>query len=278
MEAIGPTVMLAAGFVVVASLPAGFLSSHLRRTRRLSRNPKWPFAAAFVLALIITAVVRPHFLENYRVWYVDRFGDKLMARFESQQPIYRVLREHEPGVYAKVRVNVLEGLKRNASGDELTIAARGPLEAYMQDVMLQVPDRELVEMMGLSSDLTAVLVTANPQLCVDMILGRPYGNISQYMSSELKARELAVTEALVTAPKAPDRAKLPPEQMSNLLIQIIQARSETSGIPVSEFAAVGDGTLAADRACLVAREFLQAILDLPAEQAAPLLRALNDVQ
>lgn len=278
MYAIGPTVMLAAAIAAVASLPAYLLARHLRKTKSLSRTPKWPFAAAFVLAVAITAAVRPYYLERYRVWYVDMFGDKLMARFESQQPVYRIIREHEPGLYVKVQANVLDSLKRNASSDELAVAARRPLEAYVQDVMLQVPDKELVQMMELSSDLTAILATANPELCVDMILGRPYGNISQYMPRELAERELAVTEAFVTASKAPDRAKLPPEEMANVLIQVIQARSEATGIPFSEFAAVGDGTLPPARACSVAREFLLAVLALPAEQAAPLLRALNDVQ
>lgn len=278
MNAIGPTVMLAAGIAVVASVPALFVASQLKKSRNLPRMPVWPFALTLVLSLVVTAAIRPYWLDRYRIWYVDTFAEKLMAKLENQQPVYGVVRKHDPALYAEIRVVVLDGLKRDVSSEELTILARKPIETYVDKFMFQVPDQEFLQFMILSADLMADLSTANPTLCADMIMGKPYGDIFQYMSKELTDREVAATEALITAPKSADRAKLPPDEVTNLVLQLMNERSAATGIPMSDFLEMGDGTIPPARACTAATEFIQAAVKLPPEQAAPLLRTLNDMK
>lgn len=277
MNAIGPTVMLAVGIAAVACVPALLIASQLKKSRNLARMPIWPFALTLALSLVVTAAIRPYALDRYRIWYVDTFAEKLMAKFENQQPVYGVVRKHDPALYAEVRAAVLDGLKRSVSSEELTVLARKPIETYLDKFMFQVPDQEFLQFMTASADLTAALSIANPALCVDMIMGKPYGDISQYMSQELADREVAATEALIAAPKSADRAKLPPDEATNLVLQLMNERSAATGIPMSDFLAMGDGTIPPARACAAAAEFLRAAVELPPEQAGPLLRTLNDM-
>ena len=277
MTAIGPTVMLAVAIAATACVPALFIASQLKKSRTLSRMPIWPFVLTLALSLVVTAAVRPYALDRYRIWYVDTFAEKLMAKAESQQPVYGVVRKHDPALYAEIRAAVLDGLKRGASSDELTVLARKPIDTYVDKFMFQVPDREFLQFMTLSADLTATLSTANPALCVDMIMGKPYADISQYMSKELADREVTATEALIAAPKSADRVKLPPDEVTNLVLQLMNERSAATGIPMSDFLAMGDGTIPPARACAAAADFIRAAVELPPEQAAPLLRTLNDL-
>jgi hypothetical protein len=110
-----------------------------------------------------------------------------------------------------------------------------------------------------------------------MIMGRPIGDVTRYMSAALQQQEAALLGALIVAAKTSDRMRLSMDEMPNLLAQVVAERSTVTGIPTADFAATGDGTLAPPRACAVATEFLKGILALPPEQAAALFRSLSEM-
>lgn len=278
MYAIVPTATVAAAIAAAAVLPAQTFARHLRKSRALPRTPRWPVAAALVLALAITAAVRPYALDRYRVWYVDWRSDKLMARFEGQWPLLRVIREREPDLYAQIRVNALAGLKRNATSEELTAAVRAPVDEYIAGAINLIPDKELLDLTALTTEMVAFLATTKPELCVHMIITGLPGDAMQYVPAEMVTRERQLSEAVILAEKAPGRATVPLEEATPALIEIMQTRSAQTGIPLSEFAGITDGTLPPAKACTAAVEFMRGILEQPPERAAALLRTINSTE
>jgi hypothetical protein len=276
MYAIVPTVLMTAVLAGIASIPAHLFARHLRTSKGLAQSPTWPFAVAIAAALTISFAIRPYALESYRQWYVDMRGDALMAQFEGDHPLYRTIREREPELYQQIRNAVLDGLKHNVSREELIIAARTPESEYLERTMHLVPDEQLIAIMRVTVDQAFALGATNPELCVDMLMGRPFGDIRPFIPDELEERELAAMEAFITAPKEPNRPILSEQEMMALGTEIVFAKSATTGIPVSDFASVIDGTLEPQKACVATAEFLDGVLELPPAQAGAYLRALNN--
>lgn len=147
-------------------------------------------------------------------------ADQVLAGIKAENPYLALMEERQPEVYADLRATLIEGA---ANGDPvLAIANEGRqvIIAWLSDSISKAPDAIALEMLSVTADQFRELQQTNPQMCAAMVMGRPFGDTTPFLSDDLQARERAVYEALVTTPADPGVVSLPQAEVDAAFQQI----------------------------------------------------------
>jgi hypothetical protein len=118
--------------------------------------------------------------------------------------LYRLLEKKEPAVFDAIVGVVVANLRNGAPTEQVIGLIREQfIERISKPRMGYLPDDDLLQMFDLSAAMARSLARTNPLLCLAMLHGRPFGDLSPFVGAELARREETLMERLLQTPPDP---------------------------------------------------------------------------
>jgi len=227
---------------------------------------KW---IVILLVVIVAGAVGSYWYEGYSA------ESKLL-----EQPVYRVLKKHEPAVFDKLvdeyKLYAREETRRenfiNLANSEISLVATQSLAHASQDSVLAL----ITDMIA-----TAKRLQMQPgDVCFRYWFPQVAGpaDIAKYIDEAAQAHTLQLMgEVIRTSAETP--SPLPPaEAVKDNLANVINATYEQYGSDAQMLANAADPRVDRSKVCTITISVYDRILRLPPDQASALLRAMTQVR
>ena len=264
--------LLGAALGVLGAMIGHAIATAIQRSTGAARRPRWPYAVAIAISVAGSAAIRPYVVEQWNRATIESRADSVMAKLETTLPLFRIIREHEPALYAQMKNELIASVKLGDSQDQSIDKVRAPLTRYVAANMTLVPDDVLVSLIEVTVLEAKELSKSSPDKCVALLNGQPTGDIRPFLPDELERQGQAVMEKLVTSTKLAGRQVMTEGAAAALSLQIVLRKVDETGIPLTDFTNISSGTLQSDKACMALAEFMSGVAELPPEQAGALWR------
>lgn len=166
----------------------------------------------------------------------------------------------------------------SASGGNLAVAveqSRAELIAASRPRVAHLSDAHLVEVIRLARDQMRELKTSHPIVCYPLFQGRRFGDISPYLSADLRQRELdLLTEAFRADPNAVHPLLSEAELAASINEVVVRTRAQF-GEDIALIAPDAQVEGREPRVCDAAAALYDQMLAMPEPQAAALMRGLT---
>jgi hypothetical protein len=153
--------------------------------------------------------------------------------------------------------------------------ARAELIAAARPRVANLSDAHLVEIIRLARDQMRELKSAHPIVCYPLFQGRRFGDISRYLSADLRQREMdLLTEAFRADPSAARPALSEAELATSINEVVVRTRAQF-GEDIALIAPDAQVEGREPRVCDAAAALYDQMLAMPEPQAAALMRGLT---
>lgn len=229
----------------------------------MKRTTTWGFMAA-ALMLPLGACSSP----ESRV-------DAAMSELERQEPVFALLRQHEPSAYGEMRALVERTVGENGQPDQAQLIRRGR-EIFTRVIERRVataPDEMLQQMTAFIADQNQTL-EKNPVVCRDLLSGTA-GDIRPFVPAELQQRERALYENLLKSPGRADQPVATQQQLQTVFGRMLEDAEDALGLSEAAVTSGLNGAGPPLDVCRTNGYMMRRISQLPANEAAPIFRLIT---
>ena len=198
-----------------------------------------------------------------------------IAELEKQEPVYALLREHEPSAYAEMRALVEQTMRDGGRPNQPEMIRRSR-EIFTQAIGRRVataPDDVIQQMTTFIADQTQAL-EKNPDVCRDLLAGRA-GDIRPFIPVNLQQRERALYETLLETPGRPDQPVATQEQLQKAFGPMLKDARGALGLSESAITNALNGAGPPAEVCRANGYLMRRISQLPANEGAPVFRLIT---
>lgn len=187
-------------------------------------------------------------------------------------PMANAWKQTDPASFAAFMTRVAEGAGGNRaaaveqSRAELSVAAR-PRVRYLDDP-------QLVEMIRLARDQMRELKGSHPIVCYPLFQGRRFGDISAYLSADVRQRELNLLTAAFSADPNAVRPALADAALAEAINDLVARTRAQFGEDIALIAPDAQVEGREPHVCDAAAALYDQMLSMPEPQAAALMRGL----
>ncbi len=209
-------------------------------------------------------------------WYDGYSADSALLK----QPVYRVLKKHEPEVFDKLveeyKLYAREETRResfiNLANSEITLVATRNLAHASQDSVLAL----MTDMIATAHRLQQVPGDACFRYWFPQVAGPP--DIAKYIDAAAQAHTLELMgEVIRTASETP--SPMPPaEAVKDNLANVINATYQQYGSDAQMIAHAEDARTDRIKVCAITISVYERILSLPPADSGALLRAMTQIR
>ena len=206
---------------------------------------------------------------------IDRaFVQRTLRNAGEAGRLYRLVEEKEPATFEAIVGVLVANLRSGATQDQVIALMREQfIERISKPRMGFLADDDLLEMFELTAEMAAALAQTNPGLCVAMIQGKPFGDLSPFLSADFARRERALMERMIaTVPR--QVALWSGEQLQGLNEKVLIELYRLHGDRVEVLDPAKQAPGREKPACLMFAEYMKGIFKLPRAEALALLRAM----
>lgn len=166
-----------------------------------------------------------------------------------------------------------------ATTDRATLIeqARTELVAAARPRLQYLSDGDLVKLIRLARDQMLELKTSHPVACHPLFHGRRFGDISPYLSADLRAREIALLTAAFEADAATPRTTLSGDALNAAIDRVVTATRTQFGEDIALIAPDAQVEDKEPRVCEAAAAIFDQIQRLPEAEAAGVMRGLTQL-
>jgi hypothetical protein len=201
--------------------------------------------------------------------------DSAMAELEQQEPVFALLRQHEPSAYGEMRALVERTAGEGGQPDQAQLIRRGR-EIFTRVIGRRVataPDDVVQQMTVFIADQTQTL-EKNPAVCRDLLAGT-VGDIRPFIPADLQQRERALYETLLKSPSGEDRPVATQQQLQTVFGGMLDDAEGALGLTEAAVTAGLNGAGPPLDVCRTNGYMMRRISQLPATEAAPIFRLIN---
>jgi hypothetical protein len=230
---------------------------------------KW---IVILLVVIVFGAIGSYWYEGYRA------ESKLL-----EQPVYRVLKKHDPAVFDKLvdeyKLYLREETRRenyiNLANTEITLAATHSLAHASQDSVLAL----MQDMIATARRLQQLPGDACFRYWFPQVSGPP--DIAKYIDEAAQAHTLELMgEVIRTANETPSplpSAEAETKAVKDNLANVINATYQEYGADAQMIAHADDARTDRNKVCAITISVYQRILSLPPADSGALLRAMTQI-
>jgi hypothetical protein len=193
-----------------------------------------------------------------------------------EQPVYRVLKQHEPGVFADV-LTEYRRYRRNEESHERFVnyanakiggtATRSLPRASQESVLALVRD-----MLGTAQKLQSVPDDACFRFWFPEVAGPP--DVAKTLDPDSQARTLELMAEVIRSSSEQPRQPPDPESVKDDLARIVDDTYQLFGADAQMLANTSDPRADRTKVCAITNSIYERILRLPPPAASDLLRAM----
>jgi hypothetical protein len=205
----------------------------------------------------------------------DSQVERAMAELERQEPVFGLLRRHEPAAYDEMRALVERSARQGgeANGPQLVRRSREIFSKVVERRVMTAPNDVVQQLVAFVADQARTLET-NPPVCRDLLAGKA-GDVRPFIPQDMQQRERALYETLL---KATGRSEQPvaAQQQSRQVVETILADAEGAlGLDEAGVATALQGTGPPLQVCRANGYLMRRLSELPADEGAPIFRLLT---
>ena len=203
--------------------------------------------------------------------------ESAMAELERQEPVFALLRQHEPSAYADMRALVERTAREGGQPDQAQLIRRGR-EIFTKAIERRVataPDDVVHQMIAFIADQTQTL-EKNPPVCRDLLAGTA-GDIRSSIPAELQQRERVLYETLLETPGRANQPVASQEQLQKVFGGMLKDAEKALGLTESAVGSALDGAGPPLEVCRANGYLMRRLSQLPASEAAPIFRLISRV-
>lgn len=200
--------------------------------------------------------------------------DAGFREMERRFPVFATMRDKEPELYARIRERV--GAIRAAGGglDDVARQVRPLLAAAMLAKAPMVEDRLLAETLAASVAQAKELQDRHPDKCAALLLGRPVGDLTPYLSEASIRNEFRILEEVLRAPRIPAALVASEAEAIQVMAAVFQDVSVQTGIEPAQLGRLLAGEGADLDVCVAFIAFLERLRTLQPDVGMPACRYL----
>ncbi len=238
--------------------------------RRL--RPVWPvylLVAMICIAAGFLAVrhARMNQLQHIRI-------DAAMTDLTRDFPALARARTLAPAFYARL-LDAVGGVFVAGGSEQAAVdAGRTVVQQYYREKLPGAPDALLLRILRLTLAESLEVSQVSPQLCVDLLLGRPVGDLSGVLDPATRQDELDTFQAVLQAPGQTEALPAGDERLAQAVAAASQAGAAMLSMPIGDFSAAVRGLGPPSNACAAMMAFLRALTQLPPADQASVFRRL----
>jgi hypothetical protein len=192
----------------------------------------------------------------------------------QKERVFRVLKASRPEAYQSILEAELGAWRKGQSVEQLRAVTIPVVARVVSESLAYSSDEALLRYGKLMASQLAALEKAPPKVCRDQIAGTGSGAAASWFSERLRAEELEVEADIIQSVDRSRKPVAPATLQASLQKAFAKARA-TSGNDVEALSQLNDPNADPKAVCRAASVFYGAIVALPAEDAAVLLRGLN---
>lgn len=200
--------------------------------------------------------------------------ERAMGEIEQAEPIFGLLRTHEPAAYAEMRALIERTVAEGGRPDQRQLIQRGReiFGRSVQRKLMVAPDEKVREMMLFVVDQTGHL-QSNPAVCRDLLAGTA-GDVRTVIPPEMQQRERRLYEDLLRAPGNAQQRVASAEEAGAKLGTIMQEGEQALGMSGAALATALEGRGPPEQVCRANNFLMRRLSELPPNEGAPMFRLL----
>lgn len=184
-----------------------------------------------------------------------------------------------PAFYGRLLDAVGDALDAGGSDQAAVDAGRAVVRQYYREKLPGVPDALLLRVLQLTLAEAREAARSSPQLCVDLLLGRPVGDIAAVLDPATRQDEIDTFQAVLRAPRTTEALAASDDAVAQAVASASQAGAAMLGMPHEDFSAAVRGLAPPANSCAAMTAFVQALTQLaPAQQASVFRRLIGGSQ
>lgn len=203
--------------------------------------------------------------------------EQVLAQLERQEPVFGLLREHDPSAYQDMRALIERTVRQGGPADQQQMIQRSR-EIFTRAIerrVMSAPDETVRDMIAFVADQTTHL-ESNPAVCADLLRGTA-GDVRAHIPAEMQQRERQLYSNLLRSPTN-SRQAVASEADAGEAIGLILAEAEGAlRMDATEVSSALEGTAAPLEVCRANAYLMRRISQLPANEAAPIFRYLSQM-
>lgn len=200
--------------------------------------------------------------------------ESALAELERQQPVFALMREHEPAAYQELREAIERAVReRIADRDELSRRGRDIFARLIETRVRTAPDDVVIRLMKLVADQTTHL-ESNPSVCVGVLDGTA-GDVRPHLPADMQRGELDLYADLLRAPKQAEARVATQPQAIAAIRPIMESAAADLGMTETQLEAAFAGAAPAGDVCRANAYLFRRLTELPAEESAPVFRFMG---
>gem|GEM_PF-4663689 len=201
--------------------------------------------------------------------------DSALAELERQEPVFALLREHEPSAYGEMRALVERAGRQGGQLDKAQLIRRSReiFTRVIERRVMTAPDELVQRMVGFVADQTRSL-ERNPEVCKDLLAGTA-GDVRPFIPEEMQQRERALYEDLLRSTGREEQAVATQAQVQQTLATILTQAQGALGMDESGVSSALDGTAPPLDVCRANGYLMRRLGELPPGEGAPIFRFLT---
>jgi hypothetical protein len=201
--------------------------------------------------------------------------DSALAEMERQEPVFALLREHEPDAYAEMRALVERAGRQGGKSDQTQLIqrSRGIFTKVIERRVMTAPDELVQRMVTFVADQTKAL-ESNPPVCKNLLAGTA-GDVRPFIPPEMQQRERDLYEDLLKSTSRQDGSVATQEQVQQRLAAILAEAQGALGLDEAGVANALDGSGPPLEVCRANGYLMQRLGQLPPAEGAPIFRFLT---
>lgn len=227
-------------------------------------TPTWLKSAALALLLPLAACNQSP----------EARADLAMRQMEAQEPIFALIRQHEPTAYADLRALIEREMRTNggAMSPQLIQRARAILAQTVVRRLKAAPDELVVDFTRFVADQSDAL-EAKPEICAAVLNGTA-GDVREHVSAAMQEREKGLYERLLTAPQTAAPKVATQEDVQPIMAAFAAEASAALNLTEDQLYDALDGKGGPRAVCQAAGRLMRHISQMPPAAAGPIYRLL----
>lgn len=201
--------------------------------------------------------------------------ERAMAELEKQEPVFALMRQHEPSAYGEMRALVERAAREGGEPNKPLLIRRGReiFTKVIERRVMTAPNDMVQQMIAFIADQTQAL-EKNPVVCKDLLAGTA-GDVRPFIPPEMQQRERALYENLLKSPSRGDQPVASQEQLQQVFGGMLTDAESALGLSETAVATALDGAGPPLDVCRANGYLMRRLSQLPADEGAPIFRLLS---
>lgn len=203
--------------------------------------------------------------------------ESAMADLERQEPVFSLLRQHEPSAYGEMRALVERAARQGDETDQTQLIRRGRdiFTRVIERRVMTAPDDVVQQMTTFVADQSQALET-NPVVCRDLLAGTA-GDVRPFIPPDMQQRERTIYENLLKSAGRTDQPVASQQQLQQAFGGMMEEAQEALGLSPSEVMTALDGRGPPLEVCRANGYLMRRLSQLPANEGAPIFRLMTRI-